>query len=431
MKKITALWFLLIIGSIAYSQDIVYAKAIVAKLASPELKGRGYTENGNLLAAEFIAAEFKRLGLIPIKKTYYQKFDIPVNTFPGQLAVKINNETLRPAIDYLVEASSPAIDGKYPVIKANRKDIDSQEKLFNLIGKAKDNFILIDNTTKFTDDKELNKRIDEFISFLKFSPEIPCKGIILYTKEKLTWDSSTAQTVRPVVIINKELDLNTVDSIELVIESKFVKSYETQNVIGCLKGSLYPDSFIVVTAHYDHLGQMGKATYFPGANDNASGVAMLLNLADYYSRNNPKYSMVFISLSAEELGILGAKEFTEHPLIKLERIKFLINFDLAGTGDEGIRVVNGSVYKAKFDLLTKINTENQLLPKVDIRGEACNSDHCYFYQKGVPCFYIYTQGGIKAYHDIYDKYETLPFTEFVHYCQLMIKFFDTMTTPAI
>jgi len=218
-----------------------------------------------------------------------------------------------------------------------------------------------------------------------------------------------------------------VSEIDLIIECKFIKNYTTQNITGIIKGSSVPDSFIVVIAHYDHLGQMGAATYFPGANDNASGVAMILNLASYYAKNPPKYSMVFIALSGEELGILGAKEFTENPLIRLDRIKFLINFDLAGTGEEGIRVVNGSIYKDKFDLLVKLNNEYQLLPKVDIRGAACNSDHCYFYQKGVLCFYIYTQGGIKAYHDIYDKPETLPLTEFVDYCKLMVKFFDEIS----
>ena len=103
-----------------------------------------------------------------------------------------------------------------------------------------------------------------------------------------------------------------------------------------------------------------------------------------------------------------------------------MNFDLAGTGEEGIRIVNGSVYKDKFDLITKINQQQELLPRIDIRGAACNSDHCYFYQKGVPCFYIYTQGGIKAYHDLADKYETLPLTEFVDYKKLMIRFFDAI-----
>ncbi len=427
MARITILTLLILIVINSRAQDIGYAKSIVSRLASPELKGRGYTGNGNQLAADFITSEFKRIGLKPIGKSYDQKFNISVNTFPGEISVRLNNETLRPGIDYLVEASSPGIKGKLTITKVNRKDIDTQEKQVNLINKAGETFILIDNTLKFTEDKELNKKIDEFITFLKLSPQITCKGIIIYTKEKLTWDSSTTQSVRPVIIINKELDLSRLSDIDLDIENKFIRNYKTQNIIGTIKGSVVPDSFIVVIAHYDHLGQMGAATYFPGANDNASGVAMILNLASYYAENPPKYSMVFIALSGEELGILGAKEFTDNPLIGLDRIKFLINFDLAGTGEEGIRVVNGSVYKDKFDLLVKLNNENQLLPKVDIRGAACNSDHCYFYQKGVPCFYIYTQGGIKAYHDIYDKPETLPLTEFVDYCKLMVKFFDAIS----
>jgi hypothetical protein len=427
MTRIAILVIWILIGIDSRAQDIEYAKSIVSRLASPEFKGRGYTGNGNQLAAEFITSEFKRIGLKPIGKLYDQKFNISVNTFPGEISLKLNNETLSPGIDYLVEASSPGIKGKFAITKVNRKDIDTQEKQVNLINNAGETFILIDNSAKFTDDKDLNKKIDEFITFLKLSPQITCKGIIIYTNEKLTWGSSTTQSVRPVIIINKELDLNQVSEMDLIIESKFIKKYTTQNITGMIKGSSVPDSFIVVIAHYDHLGQMGTATFFPGANDNASGVAMILNLASYYAKNQPKNSMVFIALSGEELGILGAKAFTENPLIRLDRIKFLINFDLAGTGEEGIRVVNGSIYKDKFDLLVKLNNVNQLLPKVDIRGAACNSDHCYFYQKGVPCFYIYTQGGSKAYHDIYDRSETLPLTEFADYFNLMVKFFDTIS----
>jgi aminopeptidase YwaD len=424
MKRLISVIILLALSAYLYSQDLEYAKTVIQKLASPELKGRGYTENGNLLAAEYISSEYKRIGLLPFGKSYYQNFNISVNTFPNEVLVKSNGEVLKPGIDYLIESSSPSIKGKFNVVKTDRNGIDTKEKFIVLIGNAGENFILVDNTIKSTENNELNKMIDEFISFLKYSPQISCKGVIIYTKEKLTWENSTEVNVRPVIVINKEIDLNGFNSVELKIDTKYIDKCETRNIVGYIKGSLKPDSLIVVTAHYDHLGKMGKDTYFPGANDNASGIAMILNLADYYSKNQPKYSIAFISLAAEEIGLYGAKEFTENPLFKLDKIKFLVNFDLAGTGEEGIRVVNGSLYKDKFDLLTKINTENTLLPKVDIRGAACISDHCLFYQKGVPCFYIYTQGGIKAYHDVYDKYETLPLTEFVDYNTLMIKFFE-------
>ena len=98
---------------------------------------------------------------------------------------------------------------------------------------------------------------------------------------------------------------------------------------------------------------------------------------------------------------------------------------MAGTGDKGIKVVNGTVFRKEFDLLNDLNQENNYIHSVNIRGESCNSDHCMFYRQGVPSFFIYTLGGIQAYHDIYDRFETLPLTAFEGYSELMIHFFDT------
>jgi aminopeptidase YwaD len=181
-----------------------------------------------------------------------------------------------------------------------------------------------------------------------------------------------------------------------------------------VQGSEQPDSFIVFTAHYDHLGQMGKDVYFPGANDNASGVAMLLNLAKYYSQpeNKPKYSIAFIAFGAEEVGLIGSAYFTMHPLFPLARIHFLINMDILGTGDEGITVVNATLHNPEFVKLKQLNDTNQYLPLIKPRGKASISDHHFFTERGVPCFYIYTLGGIKAYHDTCDQAATLPLTEY-------------------
>jgi Zn-dependent M28 family amino/carboxypeptidase len=182
------------------------------------------------------------------------------------------------------------------------------------------------------------------------------------------------------------------------------------------------DSLIVLTAHYDHLGMMGSKTIFPGANDNASGTALLLSLVKHYAAQPQKYTIVFIAFAGEEIGLIGSGYFTENPVFPLTKIKFLVNFDMAGTGDDGIQVVNGKIYQSKFDLLTKLNNEGSLMKQVKIRGEACNSDHCMFHSKGVPCFFIYTLGGIQAYHDVYDKADTLPFTDFEDYFRLITAF---------
>jgi aminopeptidase YwaD len=424
MRKLYFFIVLLFVSQGGFSQDIEYARSIIQKLSSVEFKGRGYVEDGDKISADFICSEFKTLGLTPVyNKSYYQKFNINVNTFPNRFMLKLGGKELIPGVDFIAESSSPSIKGKYKIVTTSRGEIDNEAKLAELIKKSGDSFILIDSRDKKNEKPDVSKKIDEYVNFLKYSSQINIKGVVIYTADKLTWEMSTEQSARPVISLIKDIELNSLDEIEIAIDAKLLRDYQTQNIIVSVKGTSDSDSLIVVMAHYDHLGKMGKETYFPGANDNASGVAMVLNLAKYYSVNKPKYTTVFIALSGEELGILGAKAFTENPPIDLRKIKFLVNFDLAGTGDEGIKVVNGSVFKDKFNLLTKINAEQGLLPKIDSRGAACNSDHCLFYQKGVPCFYIYTLGGIQAYHDVNDKYETLPLTEFVDYCKLMIEFF--------
>ncbi len=427
MRKYKLILFLLLYCITGLSQDFDYAKFIIGKLSSPEFKGRGYVENGDKLSADFIATEFRNLGLNSVMgKSFFQEFNVSVNTLPDRATVKINSEELIAGIDYIIESSSPSVNGKYQIFKVTRSELDTEDKLLSIVKKAGNSVILIDNRDRKNEKPEIAKGIDEFVNFLKYSPQAKSKGIIIYTNDKLTWEESPEQGMRPVITLVKELDIESINSVELVIDAKFIPAYETRNVMGSLKGTSETDSMIVVLAHYDHLGKMGRDTYFPGANDNASGVAMILNLAKYYSANKPEYTMVFVALGAEELGLLGAKAFTDNPPVDLKKIKFLVNFDLAGTGDEGIKVVNGSVFRNKFDLLTRINDEKKLLPKVDIRGPACNSDHCLFYQKGVPCFYIYTLGGIQAYHDVSDKSDTLPLTEFVDFCSLIIEFFDRM-----
>jgi Zn-dependent M28 family amino/carboxypeptidase len=230
---------------------------------------------------------------------------------------------------------------------------------------------------------------------------------------KLTpWDFSQRQAITPMVEI--DYSYKNISAIDISIGAKFLKNYTSQNVIGYVPGKLNPDSFIVFTAHYDHLGQMGKTVYFPGANDNASGVAMLLSLAKYYSQkeHQPNCSIVFMAFGAEEVGLLGSEFYIKHPLFPMARIKFLTNMDILGTGDEGIMVVNATVYEKDFAMLQKLNADKNYLVAVKPRGKAAISDHFYFTELKIPSFYVYTLGGIKAYHDPCDRRETLPLTEF-------------------
>jgi Zn-dependent M28 family amino/carboxypeptidase len=235
--------------------------------------------------------------------------------------------------------------------------------------------------------------------------------IMVQLVNKLTWSVANEVADYSVIQIDKKALGAMPTEFKAEIDNSFVSSFKAYNVAGVVKGTKKPDSMIIITAHYDHLGGMGKETYFPGANDNASGIALLLNLARYYAANPQPYSIGFILFAGEEAGLIGSKHFTENPLVPLRNIRFLLNTDLAGTGEEGITVVNATEFPQEFALMQQINKEGNYLTAVNARGKAANSDHYFFTEKGVPAFFFYTLGGIKAYHDVFDKADTLPLNE--------------------
>lgn len=110
----------------------------------------------------------------------------------------------------------------------------------------------------------------------------------------------------------------------------------------------------------------------------------------------------------------------------LSKVKLMLSLDILGTGDEGITVVNATAERTLFDQLVAINTKKQLLPQVKPRGPTCNSDHCPFVKRNVPSLFIYTMGGITAYHDVLDKEETLPLTEFPDLYFLLKEFVSSL-----
>lgn len=409
---------------LAEAQVLPYAKEVVQTLSSDEFQGRGYVNKGDKIASDYIRKEFERFGLKSFSKKYLQKFDLSINTFPKSIELSVNGQKLKAGYDFHVTPGSPSVSGSFSTISLTVEDMLSDQKLRTKLMASMGKFIIVENYKKGDYTKEEQDRLGGVVQFLKYQSSNPASGTIILTNDKLTWNGSQTQHSRPsFTILSDSLD-TPITEVKVKLSAKLERSYTTQNVLGYIEGE-NTDSSIVFIAHYDHFGKMGDAI-FPGANDNASGTAMLLSLAKYYSENKPSYNTVFIAFGGEELGLLGSKHFVQNPLFDLSSIKFLVNFDLAGTGDEGIQVVNGSVYRDKFDLLTSINEEMELLPKVKIRGKACNSDHCFFDEAGVPGFYIYTLGGIRAYHDVYDKFETLPFTEFEDYFTLVTEFISRL-----
>lgn len=372
--KNSFLIFLLLIASSTFAQDSTYTRNMVDTLTAKTFWGRGYTKDGMIKAADFLASTYKNIGLLPMSNDYKQNFNYPVNTFPGKMLVELNGKKLKPGIDFLVTNESPGLKKKTKLVQIDSSKFQSSPNLVVLI------------------------------------------------KNKLTWSVATEVSNLTTIELNGKTVKELPEKINIDVENKFIESFNASNICGFVKGTQFPDSILIITAHYDHLGGMGGDIYFPGANDNAAGVATLLSLAKYYTANPQPYSVGFICFAGEEAGLLGSQYFVENPLIPLGNIKFLINLDLVGTGETGMTVVNASVYPNAFKQLNDINNEHQYIPKINSRGKAANSDHYFFTEKNVPAFFFYTQGGISAYHDVFDKPQTLPLIKYNNLFKLIVKF---------
>jgi len=394
------------------AQDATYTNEVIRHLTSAQLHGRGYVSNGDKKTARFLAREFKKTGLNAAgNEGFFQPFRFPVNRFPGKVDVKINGRNLRPGIDYIIDPSSAGIRGKFNIVSYGdwKNTITSKHD-----GKQ---WILTDTAGGRP------KPSGEDIKAIREGEA----GLIVVNDKKLTWGVSTQCKGAPVIqLLRSALPASPVE-IEIDIDQEFKAEHKACNVIGMVEGRV-KDTFIVFTAHYDHLGRMGRKTFFPGANDNASGVSMLLNLAKHYKSPHatPKYSLLFIAFAGEEAGLMGSKHYTEQPTHPLGRIRFLLNMDLLGTGDDGLMVVNATEFPNEFLLLDSINREQKLLPEIGRRGKAANSDHYWFSEKEVPAFFIYTLGGIAAYHDIFDRADTLPLTRYSEVFRLITSFTDAL-----
>lgn len=401
-----------------------YARKVVDTMTSESMHGRGYVNYGTRIAADYIRSEYKRAGLKMFGADFFQSFSFPVNIFPGNMEVDIAGPLVC-GKDYIVRGDCGSLSGEFMLERIVVADVLKSKKRLKKFRKKdlSNSFIVIDKAG--ADLK--NKEVQQFVEGLQ-NNSCNAKGIIELEETKLTGDFSMEAKPYVALIILRSSVPAAAKTIRLDIQNERIVSYPSQNVIGYVQGTQFSDSFIVFSAHYDHLGQMGRSVYFPGANDNASGCAMLLNLVKYYSmqEHRPKYSIAFMAFGGEEVGLLGSKYYTEHPLFPLKNIKFLLNMDIMGTGEDGITVVNGSVFKNEFEKLKQINDENNFIKEVRIRGKAANSDHYFFSENGVKAFFIYTMGGIKAYHDIYDRAETLPLNEFEDLFKMIVKFGEVL-----
>ena len=174
------------------------------------------------------------------------------------------------------------------------------------------------------------------------------------------------------------------------------ESLTGRNIVGYVQGTAHPDQYIVLSAHYDHLGVRNDQIY-NGADDNASGTGALLEIARYFSQHPPQHSILFAAFDAEELGLQGAASFVDEPPVPLGNILLDINMDMISRNVKNELYICGTKYTPSFRAPLEKLGENSPISIVfgheepEPRGMddwTMSSDHGRFHQKGIPFLYF-------------------------------------------
>jgi len=219
----------------------------------------------------------------------------------------------------------------------------------------------------------------------------------------------------------KEIGVKTLPSLsnyEMPFTFKDNKGAAIQgkNLIAYVGGKT--ENAIVISAHYDHIGIINNEVY-NGADDNASGVAALLKIAAYYTKNKPDHTLIFAVFDAEEMGLKGAQAFVANAPISIDKIKLNINMDMVSHNDKGELYACGTfkypqlkpyVFSENAKIKIRLGHDD---PKLGIDDWTNQSDHSAFNKKDIPFIYFGVEDH-KDYHKASDEFKNINTTFFIN-----------------
>lgn len=300
------------------AQDLTHYKKIVKELSSAKYQGRGYAEDGANKAGRWIAGKFEQIGA---DEVICQPFKLNINTFPGKMKVSVDGRKMIPGKYFTVREFNPSIKGEFKLYYVDTLNYNP-EKMFTDLASPEYEGAFVVCDFMFT--------YKHAADFKKLASKKHCdnSGMVYTWEAPLKFYKAYGETLREKPVIWVAPDFPTdAKTIKVDMENEFLNDYECFNVIAKVSGARH-DSCYVFTAHYDHLGKLGKKTYYPGAHDNASGTASIITLAAHYAENRPEYDMFFIAFSGEDANLRGSEWYAEHPLVPLNQIWYLFNLDM-------------------------------------------------------------------------------------------------------
>ena len=431
-------------------------KKHVSYLASDDLKGRRTGTEGDSLAAEYIRSELKKNGFVPLYEKGFQRFRVTDKIISGPAnSLILNGASLKLDTDFAPFAFSDNNSFSGEVVFAGYGfDInDDSLKWKDYEGlDVKGKIVMI-----LRADPEIEKTMSIFMKYSKDRDKVLqakdmgaaavllVSGKVFDPEDRFEPLAKGDQSVGiPVFRISRKIADSIMEPKKLSIEDLEKKLNEqhrpnsfstrisisghsdviqttvpTRNVVMVLPGrdKVLKNEYVVLGAHFDHLGMggAGSGSRIPdtvavhrGADDNASGVAMILELAEKLAANptNLKRSIAVVAFSGEEMGLLGSKRFVDNSEIDLSKVNAMVNMDMVGRLNESSMLQIGGVGTAEpfKNILTTANDTTIL--KLSLSEEGYGpSDHAAFYGKNVPVLFV-SSGAHLDYHtpaDTWDK----------------------------
>jgi hypothetical protein len=389
----------------------------VSFLSSDLLEGRDTPSRGLNIAAEYIAAQFRRIGLEEAGDDgYFQTATVPTTEQPKkgwQLAIRYAGKELTIPEDQITGIVSHAIDLKAaPVFKAARGAVFPAD--------LNQTVILVDK-----DDRSLRRKLKQ----AKPAAIITVRSSKQPLEGKQFLPSKTDRIFSGNEDLAKLFDAMPAGRTQATVFLHAPAPVETpavfRNVIGILRGSdpVLKDTYVFLTAHYDHLGvkpgSEGDRIY-NGANDNASGTASLIEIAEALAslQPRPKRSIVFMTVAGEEKGLIGSEYYEKHPVFPIEKTVADINLEQLGRTDdlEGPRIgsasVTGLTYSDVGTVLREAGKKTGVKIHEDQKSDEYfeRSDNLAFAKNGIPAHTVGVAYAFPDYHLVSDEWPKIDYT---------------------
>ena len=415
MKKILIL--LLALSAVQVNaQNLSLYKQVVKELSSAKYQGRGYAQGGANKAGRYLEKQYRKAG---VEEVRLQPFTIDINTFNGNMEMWADGKQLTPGVDFSMREYSPGVHGEFPVYHVDTLNFDAAKMYEDL---AKPEYANCMVCCEFW----IAYRHSKDFARLQSADGCTNAGLIQTWTSPIKFYKAYGHRVaeKPIVWVTPEA-IEGVRSVRLNVDNEFIKGYRLFNVVAKIEGVRH-DSCYVFTAHYDHLGNLGRKVFYAGANDNASGTAALVTLAQHYARHRPPYDMYFLAFSGEDANLRGSEYFVNHPIFPLKRIKYLFNIDMIGDNNPVQYCEVSDAGMRAFPLFEQINAQKHYFQALDRGALAANSDHYPFAMRGVPCIFLENENGdaFQYYHTIYDNWKTAVFDSYTPVFKLVTDFIE-------